>query len=195
MEPKPLVFVIDDDEETLATMRDLLEDEGYAVQTAPNARAALATLEKNAVPAIILVDLLTPGMTAYEFVRAIESSSRLSAVPTVIMSGARPSPEDADVAVPILRKPISLDALLQTLADYCAPPWEEAEAPTDRSSILVNDGRPVTETRQPDSTTKQACMRCAKRAVGRCPGCGEAFCADCLQTGSHAACWAAARER
>jgi len=46
----PIVLVVDDDEDLLAVLRDVIEEEGYRVSTACDGEAALALLEADETP-------------------------------------------------------------------------------------------------------------------------------------------------
>ena len=64
--PSPAVLVVEDDESTRQAIRRALEREGWAVAEAENGRAGLARMAE-AVPALILLDLMMPEMDGFEF--------------------------------------------------------------------------------------------------------------------------------
>jgi CheY-like chemotaxis protein len=112
------VLVVDDDPALVELLDAALRAEGYAVETAPDAGAALDRLWAawEAQPDVILLDLLLPavdGKTFAELYRALP----VRHAPIVLMSAL---PEAAEVAPEIaasdvLRKPFDLDALLERL--------------------------------------------------------------------------------
>jgi two-component system response regulator AtoC len=56
------ILVVDDEPSVLRYMRTLLEVEDYNVETAASGREALARIEKEPVPDLVLLDLLMPEM-------------------------------------------------------------------------------------------------------------------------------------
>jgi len=73
-EIKPVVLVVDDDSAIAELMRDFLEAEGYAVETAANIQAALAVLERMPVDCLLL-DVMMPGGTGFELCRKVRETS------------------------------------------------------------------------------------------------------------------------
>ena len=66
----PMVLVIDDDPANLKLARVLLLSEGYDVQAAPDAEAALEVLQ-TVRPRLILTDIQLPGMDGLELTRRL----------------------------------------------------------------------------------------------------------------------------
>jgi CheY-like chemotaxis protein len=61
------IVVVDDEETICETLKDVLEEEGYAVQCAGDGIAALALLRAmDAAPRMIILDLLMPRMDGNE---------------------------------------------------------------------------------------------------------------------------------
>lgn len=81
---KPAVLVVDDSADMIEFLRDSLSKD-YHVLTAPNGEAALRHL-KTIRPAIILTDLMMPGMGGVELCRRIKSDRSLAAIPVIIIT-------------------------------------------------------------------------------------------------------------
>lgn len=113
------VLVVDDDDELRETIVEVLTDVGFAVRHADNGAVALAQLRAaEALPAVILLDLMMPKMNGWEFRAAQRQDPRLAAVPVVVMTASRDVQGlDADH---VLRKPVSLDDLVQAIARFAA---------------------------------------------------------------------------
>lgn len=77
------VLVIDDDPSSLKLMQVTLEDLGYQTTVSPNGRAALEVIEKFAPRAVIL-DLLMPSMSGFEFLEHFRRDSRHQNIPVII---------------------------------------------------------------------------------------------------------------
>lgn len=115
---RPAVLIVEDDLDALEALCDLLESHGYAVSSARNGAEALAVLSRSPLPRMIVLDLLMPTMDGWEFRRRQKSDPRIANIPVVVVSassGAKPI--DADT---VLRKPVDIDRLLQTIARHCA---------------------------------------------------------------------------
>ncbi|BAK65488.1 putative response regulator receiver protein [Sphingobium sp. SYK-6] len=83
-----LVLVVDD-EFLLATMlADILEDEGYEVETASNGQLALAAVQRRK-PDVVITDFMMPTMTGLEFAEAVRADESLSDLPIILVSGAQ----------------------------------------------------------------------------------------------------------
>jgi CheY-like chemotaxis protein len=113
------VLVVEDDDEIRETLVELLQAEGYAVQTAKNGREALEYVrraERN--PCCVLLDLMMPFMNGWEFLEILREEDRIVSLPVVVMTGARDSP-DPPGAVRYLKKPVALEALLSIIESLC----------------------------------------------------------------------------
>ena len=66
------VLVVEDDRSNLESLERLLSREGYKVLTAPDARAALEVLRKQRAH-IVVTDLMMPGLSGLDLLKAIKS--------------------------------------------------------------------------------------------------------------------------
>jgi two-component system, sensor histidine kinase and response regulator len=107
------VLVVDDEPGIRESLRDLLEDEGYAVELAANGREALELLPRLPRPFGIILDLIMPVMNGVEVYQAIRADPALADVP-IVVSTSDPSRAPTDALV--MRKPIDLNRLLSTIA-------------------------------------------------------------------------------
>jgi CheY-like chemotaxis protein len=83
--PKKMIMVVDDEYLLSRTVQELLEKEGYNVITASSGAQALATLRKTKVD-LVLVDILMPGMSGLELVKAIRANSTLKDLKLAFLS-------------------------------------------------------------------------------------------------------------
>lgn len=79
------VLVVDDDLESRQLVTDVLLAEGYVPLTAPNAAAAMKILRSSHVDAIVL-DLILPGKSGFDFLADIRASEKWSELPVLILS-------------------------------------------------------------------------------------------------------------
>jgi DNA-binding NtrC family response regulator len=63
---RPLVLIVDDDDDVRAYLATLLSGRGYEVACAASGEQALTMLSSAAPPAVMLLDLLMPGMSGLE---------------------------------------------------------------------------------------------------------------------------------
>lgn len=111
--PSGAILVVDDEERQREIYRDILEDEGYAAETAPSGERALELLGQKRFD-LVLTDLNLTGMTGVQLLKEI-----LAADPTiaVILITGYPSIQSAIEATKrgvyqYLEKPVDRDALL-----------------------------------------------------------------------------------
>lgn len=107
MSQRATVLVVDDDPDTVETMRDILEEEGHVVLSARDGREGL-DMALRYVPDLILLDLEMPVMDGRAFLEAVRKLPTLAHVTVVVLSGAL----DARVACESVKKPLRLDTLL-----------------------------------------------------------------------------------
>ncbi len=113
------ILVVDDDSEISQALQELLESEGFTVDTAWDGASALSMLKRNCKPPdVILLDLMMPGMSGEEFCEALDANPAWAPIPVIITSGAEaPQLPPRKMGTPhvTLRKPFKVDQLLETV--------------------------------------------------------------------------------
>src|SRR5438045_8182587 len=90
-------LVVDDDMFMVAALAELLEEDGYDVQTATNGFSALRhALEQR--PAVILLDLVLPERSGAELLKDLRADPTTRDLAIVIVSGHVDRLSDADRA-------------------------------------------------------------------------------------------------
>ena len=107
------ILVVDDEAGIRKSLRGVLEDEGYAVDTAPNAEDALAELGRHTYE-LVLLDIWLPGMDG---LAALKEVRKLENAPEVVMISGHGTIESAvratkSGAFDFLEKPLSADRTL-----------------------------------------------------------------------------------
>lgn len=107
---KPTIFVVDDTPDNLSLMSSLLKPL-YRVKVANCGERALAYLENNDIPDLILLDIMMPGLSGYEVLSYLKSTTKTRDIPVVFLT-AMSSMEDEKKglemgAVDYITKPIS----------------------------------------------------------------------------------------
>ncbi len=82
---QPSVLVVDDDDAIRDTLREVLEPEGFDVGVAENGAVALE-LMRSTKPDVIVLDLMMPVMSGWEFIEATEADGALRATPIIVLS-------------------------------------------------------------------------------------------------------------
>jgi len=112
------VLVIDDDEPFLDVVREILGSSGYAVETARHGFLA-GYLAAHHRPAVILLDILMPGVDGYEVLALMRKRPEGNAIPVVACTSLRGPDVEARIRAAgfdaYLRKPIDFRGLLATL--------------------------------------------------------------------------------
>ena len=79
---RPAILLVDDDATLAAVVARRLTREGYEVSVADSGPAALQALEER-WPALLIVDLMMPGMDGFELCRRIK---RIADLPIIVLS-------------------------------------------------------------------------------------------------------------
>lgn len=134
---KALILVVDDEDGVRLTTRRLLERAGYQVEVASSGVEALARIETPGapVPALVLTDVMMPGMTGRDL--GIRLGERRPPVPVAYVSGyvggEISNEEGVEGLRPLLEKPYRAADLLRFVGELLPV----AEAPS------VGEGRPI----------------------------------------------------
>jgi CheY-like chemotaxis protein len=115
-----IVLVVEDDGEVSQTIKEVIEAQGYRVISVANGQEALAVLEEER-PSLMLIDVFMPVMNGVELLKAVRRNPELAAIPRVIMTATNDRMIGVRQDVPVLYKPVDLDALTGIVHRYCAP--------------------------------------------------------------------------
>ena len=107
---RPVVLLVDDDPTLLGVLSRRLTREGLIVHTAQSGNAALASLDRG-WPALLIVDLMMPGMDGFELCRRVK---RVADLPIIVLSSV-----DASES--------KIRALEQYAEDYITKPFDPDE--------------------------------------------------------------------
>jgi CheY-like chemotaxis protein len=116
---KRTVLLVDDDTRNIFALSSVLERRGMEVLTATTGSEALAVLNSRADVAIVLMDIMMPGMDGYETINAIREKSQYRRLPILAltakaMKGDREKCLEAG-ASDYLAKPVNTEQLLSAL--------------------------------------------------------------------------------
>jgi CheY-like chemotaxis protein len=108
---RPVVLVVEDDEDTREAFAQVLEEGGYDVAQASNGADAWAQLEGGARPAAILLDLMMPLMSGWQLWDHMQAVPALVTTPLVVVTASGLGPGSFGQTI-VLRKPVSRTQLL-----------------------------------------------------------------------------------
>jgi CheY-like chemotaxis protein len=116
------ILIVDDDYAIRDMLQEALEDAGYRVMSAEHGKQALDQLRRaQPLPRLILLDLMMPVMSGWEFRMAQQSDQRLAAIPVIVLSARSSMDHDtyAMSADGFINKPLNIDRLLDVVERYC----------------------------------------------------------------------------
>ena len=115
------ILVVEDNDDVRDMMAVTLELEGHKVLTAANGQEALNLLHRGIHPCLILLDMMMPVMTGWEFRTAVENDPVLKHIPIIVVSAATGDSIARTAADAVLPKPIDVDRLLTVVCEFCDP--------------------------------------------------------------------------
>ncbi len=110
----PRILIVEDDGRVARYLQKSLQRAGYVIQVRTTGSDAMASLNKQPLPNLILSDLVMPGMSGMELLQRVRESPATSHLPFVLLSGS-----DAPVA--------RVESLEAGANDYISKPIEPAE--------------------------------------------------------------------
>lgn len=81
-----VVLVVDDVPDNLSVLHDALDESGYTVLVATSGEAALQRAAQ-ALPDIVLLDAMMPGLDGFEVARRLKADPRTANIPIIFMTG------------------------------------------------------------------------------------------------------------
>jgi DNA-binding response OmpR family regulator len=110
------ILVVDDSTTNVVLLEAILDEKGYRIETALNAREAYNLIDKNA-PNLILLDLLMPKISGFDFLKEIRKNEKTKNTPVIVVS-ALTDEENIDKimemgAIDFIKKPIDLQYLVE----------------------------------------------------------------------------------
>jgi CheY-like chemotaxis protein len=116
------VLVVDDDVRNIFAISSILERHGMDVITANNGQEAIEKVEAEKELAMVLMDIMMPGMDGYETMRAIRARPEFRMLPMIAltakaMKGDREKCIEAG-ASDYIAKPVHTDQLLSLLRQW-----------------------------------------------------------------------------
>lgn len=93
MTDKPLIMVVDDDEDGRTMVRTILESRDFDVVDCASGKEALEALENDPLPKLVLLDIMMPEMNGYDTLISLKQKPRTQELPVIFLT-AKGDPED-----------------------------------------------------------------------------------------------------
>ena len=115
-----VVLIVEDDAETAKALAEFLSLESFDSIIVENGEEAMAMLRTGRRPCVILLDIMMPGMDGWELRDAVLSDPGLSNIPIVVVTADTAAVgKAATLSLPIIRKPVDADQLLDEVRRFC----------------------------------------------------------------------------
>ena len=148
---KPSILVVDDTPGNLTVMTALLKDD-YRVKVAHNGERALRLVQSGEPPALILLDVMMPGLDGYEVCRRLKADPATEPIPVIFLT-ARTDAEDETLglslgAVDYIGKPINpmvvkariqAHLMAKSMTDFLRGKSDVLEAEVARRTAEIQD--------------------------------------------------------
>lgn len=109
------ILIIDDSNTNVVLLEAILINKGYATVTALNVAEATKMMNRE-LPALILLDLLMPQISGYEFLEHLKGDEKTRAIPVIIVSAVTDAlniQKTLDMgAVDYIEKPVDIKELV-----------------------------------------------------------------------------------
>jgi CheY-like chemotaxis protein len=138
--PAKHILIVEDDDTNRHALSLVLENTGCTVSTAANGLDVLERLHAGPQPDLILLDLIMPLLSGWEFRERQLREPALASIPVVVLSAVGEAAEHADAlggVVGYLQKPVDEAALLAAVERFTVP---------HRPEVLVVDDEPFVRT-------------------------------------------------
>jgi CheY-like chemotaxis protein len=112
------ILVVDDSSTNIVLLEAILNGQGYTIETAQSVKEAYQIIKKEVVN-LILLDLLMPRVSGYDFLKEIKSSEVTRDIPVIIVSAVA-DPENRRKSIELgasdfINKPIDIQNFIERI--------------------------------------------------------------------------------
>jgi len=109
------ILVVDDSTTNVVLLEAILDEKGYQIETALNAKEAYSIIERES-PDLILLDLLMPKISGFDFLEEIRKIDKTKNTPVIVVSALTDEENIEKImkmgAIDFVKKPIDLQYLV-----------------------------------------------------------------------------------
>lgn len=114
------VLHVEDDETISAIVKEILENEGCAVETCSDGHVALETISGTKHYDLLLVDYDLPGLNGLELVKMSREIPHRSNMPIIVLSATSREADAKEAGADLfLPKPVHITSLIQAIEHVC----------------------------------------------------------------------------
>jgi two-component system, cell cycle response regulator DivK len=110
------ILVVDDSTTNIVLLEAILEENGYIIDSAASVKEALQCIDKK-IPDLILLDLLMPKVSGFEFLETLRADERTRLIPVMVISAITDEDSINRIlrlgAVDFIKKPIDIQYLVE----------------------------------------------------------------------------------
>ncbi len=110
------ILVVDDSTTNVVLLEAILDEKGYMIETALNAKEAYSIIERES-PDLILLDLLMPKISGFDFLEEIRKNKKTEKTPVIVVSALTDEENVEKImnmgAIDFIKKPIDLQYLVE----------------------------------------------------------------------------------
>jgi two-component system cell cycle response regulator DivK len=110
------ILVVDDSTTNVVLLEAILDEKGYTIETALNAKEAYSIIDKE-TPDLILLDLLMPKISGFDFLEEIRKNEKTKNTPVIVVSALTDEDNIERIlkmgAIDFVKKPIDLQYLVE----------------------------------------------------------------------------------
>jgi len=125
-ERRKMVLIVDDESIMVSVLQRHISNAGYDFDVASNGQEALDKINKTA-PALVLLDLMMPGINGFETCRRIRANENTKKLPVIIVTALHSESDSSDAAGcganEFLTKPVDGALLAKRLRHYLGSPF------------------------------------------------------------------------
>jgi CheY-like chemotaxis protein len=118
-----MILIVDDDASVRRLVELRLSSRGFPTRCAGSAKEAMQILHSGVRPCLMLVDVMMPGETGWEFSKRLLQEPLLAGIPIKFMSASHVAIEKylkaGDSRVSLLPKPLDASRLLAAAEAHC----------------------------------------------------------------------------
>jgi len=118
------ILLLEDHDDFREMLRTYLQRAGYRCEGYSSALDALTVLQGGKKVCLILLDLMMPGLSGFQFRTEQLADAALRDIPVVVLTAGQHSLDYHGnlEAVAYLQKPVDFDQVLAVVREHCGPP-------------------------------------------------------------------------